>query len=111
MGTKNLINRYKQKHPDGMLLTGEFLSDWGERSGLVKRANQRGQDRFGIVCLDTPMGVFPMLLKADRRYLLGLHNGHNLHPGQRADAFAKLNHALSPYVVGVVDVDNILDSI
>lgn len=39
---------------------------------------------------------------------MSLSNTHNLHPGQRADMFAKLKHGLNVHVIGLVDVDNIV---
>eukprot|EP00392_Amoebophrya_sp_AT5.2_P000392 g393.t1 len=108
-----LVEKYKKDHPDGWVLTQDFLSSWGEKSGIQKRSAgvQRGgsQEKFGLVCLDAPMSVFPMLLKGGYKYLMSLNNMHNLHPVQRGDVFAKLQHALNAKITGVVSVDSIID--
>lgn len=107
---RDMIKQWEKENPNAIVLTGEHLALWGEKSGLSKRPLQTGgrtQDRWGINCLDSPMNVFPILLKGRRKYILCCSNLHNLHPASRADQFAKLRHALNVKFTGLVAVDDI----
>lgn len=105
---KELIKEYEEANPSTIILTGDMLARWGEKSGVQKRQGQRGgPEKYNLACLDMPMSVFPMLLRSGRKYLMSLANYHNLHPGQRTDMFLKLQHGLNVNVHGIVAVDNI----
>ncbi|CAD7931572.1 unnamed protein product [Amoebophrya sp. A25] len=104
-----LVEEYKKDHPDAWVLTGSELALWGEKSGLAKRGQQRGQEKWGVGCLDAPMSVFPMLLKGGNKYLMSLNTMHNLHPSQRADVMAKLRHALNVKINALVCVNSVVD--
>ncbi|CAD7966665.1 unnamed protein product [Amoebophrya sp. A120] len=113
----NVIEKFKAESPDAWVLTQDFLASWAEKSGAQKRAggnqqsgrgNQSQQEKYGLMCLDNPMGVFPMLLKGGHKYLMSMLNLHNLFPQMRQDAFAKLQHALNVRIKGLVSVDSVL---
>ncbi len=110
---KNLIKQWEAQNPDGIVLTQETLSEWAERSGLQKRPanNPNAKAAWGIACLDTPMSVFPMLLRGGRNYLLSLVSTHNLHPAQRIDVHSKLNHGLNVRMTGIVSVDDLIHTV
>lgn len=114
---RDVIKQWQKENPDGMVLTQDALCHWAEKSGLQKQSNrnhQRGAavpqptDKYNVQCLDNPMGVYPMLLRGGRKYLMSLSNYHNLHPQQRTDICLKLRHSLNAHITAYVSVDEIV---
>merc|ERR1719215_2383239 len=107
------MSEYAIKNQSAVVLTQEMLGKWAEKSGIQKRAGQRAgyADKYNIACLDMPMSVFPMLLRPNKKYVMSLANYHNLHPGQRTDMLAKLQHGLNVKSHVLVSVDNIVETV
>lgn len=103
-----VIQAYVKSNGDALVLTQDALTSWAEKSGNVKRqVGGGGAHKFGIMAVDQPNSVFPMLLSPLRRYVYSFSIYNNLHPKARKDTLLKLSHAQNVEVTAIVNANSI----
>lgn len=125
--TTRIIDGWKKTHPegDGVVLSPDTLDMWAEKSDVKSRqsgqqqANQRAADagimtkHYGLVCLDNPLGIFPIMLRGNGKYMLSCFRKTSDHPllkNARAQLVARCRHATNAKLKAIVDVDSFIQA-